>query len=84
MVGYSVYFYVQAQIGSPFVWVLVGIAIGMTGNAAAFPAMRYFKRRHLLMIFSFLSSVLMFAMAIVYTKSAVGSITAGKVPPPSP
>jgi hypothetical protein len=55
----------------------------MTGNAAAFPAMRYFKRRHLLMVFSFLSGVLMYAMAIVYTKSAVGSISAGKVFPSS-
>jgi SP family sugar:H+ symporter-like MFS transporter len=57
---------------------MVGIAIGMTGNALAFPAMRYFKRRHLLLVFSALSSALMFAIAIVYTKSAVGSIAAGK------
>lgn len=76
--GYSVYFYVQAQIGSPFAWVMVGIAIGMVGNAMAFPAMRYLSRRSLLMTFSFFSSLLMFAMAIVYTKSAVGNATAGK------
>jgi len=75
--GYSVYFYVQAQIGSPFVWVLAGIAIGMTGNALAFPAMRYFSRRSLLMSFSFFSGVLMFAIAIVYTKSS-GDIAARK------
>jgi hypothetical protein len=56
----------------------VGIAIGMTGNAAAFPAMRYFTRRYLLMLFSLLSSILMFAMAIVYTKAPVGNISAGK------
>jgi SP family sugar:H+ symporter-like MFS transporter len=76
--GYSVYFYVQAQIGSPFAWVMVGIAIGMVGNAMAFPAMRYLSRRSLLMVFSFISGCLMFAMAIVYTKSTVGNITAGK------
>lgn len=76
--GYSVYFYVQARIGSPFVWVMVGIAIGMTGNALAFPAMRYINRRHLLMVSSFCSAVLMFAIAIVYTKSQVGSASAGK------
>jgi hypothetical protein len=76
--GYSVYFYVQAQIGSPFVWVMAGIAIGISGNILAFPAMRYLYRRHLLMVFSFFSSVLMFAIAIVYTKSSVGNISAGK------
>jgi MFS transporter, SP family, sugar:H+ symporter len=57
---------------------MVGIAIGMVGNAFAFPAMRYIKRRWLLMVFSALSSALMFAIAIVYTKSAVGSVSAGK------
>lgn len=77
--GYSVYFYVQAEIGSPFTWVLAGIAIGLSGNALAFPAMRYIDRRWLIMVSSFFASAMMFAMAIVYTKSPVGTISAGKV-----
>ena len=57
---------------------MAGIAIGMSGNAAAFPAMRYIKRRHLLMLSSFFSGFLMFAIAVIYTKSRVGSAEAGK------
>jgi SP family sugar:H+ symporter-like MFS transporter len=78
LAGYSVYFYVQARIGSPFVWVMVGLAIALTGNLGAFPAMRFFGRRPLLLVCSVLSAVMMFGMAIVYTKSAVGAPTAGK------
>jgi MFS transporter, SP family, sugar:H+ symporter len=57
---------------------MAGIAIGMTGNALAFPAMRYFYRRHLLLFFSLMSSIFMFAIAIIYTKAPVGNISAGK------
>jgi SP family sugar:H+ symporter-like MFS transporter len=78
LASYSVYFYVQARIGSPFVWVMIGLAIALTGNLGAFPAMRFFGRRPLLIVCSILSSITMFGMAIVYTKSAVGAPTAGK------
>jgi len=78
LAGYSVYFYVQARIGSPFVWVMIGLAIALTGNLASFPAMRFFGRRPLLVICSILSAITMFGMAIVYTKAAVGAPAAGK------
>ncbi|KKA20035.1 hypothetical protein T310_5978 [Rasamsonia emersonii CBS 393.64] len=76
--GYSVYFYVQARIAQPFTWVMVGLAISMTGNLAAFPAMRFLPRRVLLISCSAMSAVFMFANAITYTKSTVGSPGAGK------
>ncbi|KUJ18697.1 general substrate transporter [Mollisia scopiformis] len=78
LAGYSVYFYVQARIGSPFVWVMAGLAIALSGNLAAFPAMRFFGRRPLLIGCSIWSSIMMFGMAIVYTKAANGSPNAGK------
>ncbi|KAF8859029.1 general substrate transporter [Acephala macrosclerotiorum] len=78
LAGYSVYFYVQARIGSPFVWVMIGLAIALTGNLGAFPAMRFFGRRPLLIGTSIVSSVMMFGMAIVYTKSANGTPAVGK------
>jgi sugar porter (SP) family MFS transporter len=67
MAGFSVYLFVQAKVGSPFVWVMISLAIALTGNMAAFPAMRYFGRRELLMVTSVVSSAMMFGMAIVYT-----------------
>ncbi|KAI1626148.1 general substrate transporter [Exophiala viscosa] len=76
--GYSVYFYVQARIGSPFIWVMVGLALTLTANMASFPAMRYLSRRFLLLSTSIASTIFMLAMAIVYTKSTVGSDSAGK------
>ncbi|KAK4234523.1 hypothetical protein C8A03DRAFT_18589 [Achaetomium macrosporum] len=69
MAGFSVYLFVQARVGSPFAWVMISLAIALTGNMAAFPAMRYFGRRELLIVTSVLSSATMFAMAIVYTVS---------------
>ncbi|TVY67545.1 Maltose permease MAL31 [Lachnellula suecica] len=78
LAGYSVYFYVQARIGTPFVWVMVSLAIALTGNMAAFPAMRFLNRRPLLITCSILSSIMMFGMAIAYTKASVGSPAAGK------
>ncbi|SPQ21395.1 b7c8dfb6-eeb2-4d3a-a348-2b33af6f5d25 [Thermothielavioides terrestris] len=67
MAGFSVYLFVQARVGSPFAWVMISLAIALTGNMAAFPAMRCFGRRELLIVTSLLSSASMFAMAIVYT-----------------
>jgi hypothetical protein len=32
--GYSVYFYVQARIGAPFTWVMVGLALTLTANVS--------------------------------------------------
>ncbi len=78
LAGYSVYFYIQARIGSPFIWVMVGLAIALTGNMAAFPAIRFLNRRLLLISCSVISAIMMFAMAIVYTVSPVGSVGAGK------
>jgi MFS family permease len=76
--AFSVYFYVQAQIGSPFVWVMVGLAIALTGNMLSFPAIRYINRRGLLSTASLLNSAVMFGMAIVYTVAKTGSPAAGK------
>ncbi|RSL54637.1 hypothetical protein CEP54_009797 [Fusarium duplospermum] len=77
--AFSVYFFVQARIGSPFMWVTVSIAIAVTGNILSFPAVRFFNRRHLLMAASAVNSMCMLGMAIAYTVSPVGSPTAGKV-----
>ncbi len=78
MAGFSVYLFVQANVGSPFAWVMISLAIALTGNMAAFPAMRYFGRRELLIVTSVLSSAMMFGMAIVYTVSGGHSSSASK------
>lgn len=78
MAGFSVYLFVQARVGSPFVWVMISLAIALTGNMAAFPAMRYFGRRELLITCSLISSAMMFGMAIVYTVSGGHSPSASK------
>jgi sugar porter (SP) family MFS transporter len=78
MSGFSVYLFVQARVGSPFVWVMISLAIALTANMAAFPAMRYFGRRELLMVTSIASSAMMFGMAIVYTVSGGHSSAASK------
>lgn len=78
MAGFSVYLFVQARVGSPFSWVMISLAIALTGNMAAFPAMRYFGRRELLMVTSVVSSAMMFGMAIVYTVSGGHSSGASK------
>jgi SP family sugar:H+ symporter-like MFS transporter len=77
--GFAVYFYIQAQIGSPFVWVMVAISIGLTANLGAFPAARYIDRRTLLITCSVINAALMLAIGTVYTVSHVGSPSAGKV-----
>ena len=63
--AFSVYFYVQAEIGQPFVWVMVGLSIALSGNMLSFPAMRFISRRKLLISASAMSAALMFAMAVV-------------------
>ncbi|KAL2195184.1 general substrate transporter [Corynascus similis CBS 632.67] len=78
MAGFSVYLFVQARVGSPFVWVMISLAIALTGNMLAFPAMRYFGRRELLVFTSLISSAMMFGMAIVYTASGGASPGASK------
>ncbi|KAK4656486.1 hypothetical protein QC762_204740 [Podospora pseudocomata] len=70
MAGFSVYLFVQARVGSPFEWVMISLAIALTGNMAAFPAMRYFGRRELLIGTSVISAGMMYGMAIAYTVSA--------------
>jgi MFS transporter, SP family, sugar:H+ symporter len=77
--GYAVYFYIQAQIGSPFVWVMAAISIGLTANLLAFPASRYIDRRILLITCSCINAALMLAIGTVYTVMHVGSPSAGKV-----
>ena len=67
LAGFSVYLFVQANIGAPFTWLIVAIAIALTGNMLAFPAMRVFGRRELLVWCSVISSACMFGMAIVYS-----------------
>jgi hypothetical protein len=79
LAGYAVYFYIQAKIGSPFVWVMVALSIGMTANLGAFPAIRYIDRRVLLITASCINAALMLAIAVVYTVSHEGSPGAGKV-----
>ena len=76
--SFSVYFYVQADIGEPFKWVMIGLAIALTGNLAAFPMMRWVNFRPMLIIGSLVSGACMLGMAIVYTVSPVGSPSAGK------
>ena len=76
--SFSVYFFVQANIGSPFVWVMISLAIALTGNMSAFPAMRFISRRLLLMTCSCISAACMFGMAIVYTVSGPASHSAGR------
>jgi MFS family permease len=77
--AFSVYFFVQARIGSPFMWVTVSIAIAVTGNMLSFPVVRFFDRRHLLIGASTLNAAAMLGMAIAYNVSPLGSPTAGKV-----
>jgi MFS transporter, SP family, sugar:H+ symporter len=79
LAGYSVYFYVQAKIGSPFVWVMVGLAIALTGNLGAFPAMRFFGRRPLLLVCSVISALTMFGMGIAHDKGTSFAPKTGKV-----
>ncbi|KAK3370464.1 general substrate transporter [Podospora didyma] len=67
MAGFSVYLFVQAKVGSAFVWVMISLAIALSGNMAAFPAMRLFGRRELLIYTSIVSSAMWFGMAIGYT-----------------
>ena len=78
MAGFSVYLFVQARVGSPFAWVMISLAIALTGNMAAFPAMRHIGRRELLIVTSVVSSAMMFGMAIVYTASGGHSPAASK------
>ena len=76
--SFSVYFFIQADIGSPFMWVMVSLAIALTGNLASFPAQKFIDRRVLLIATSVLNAGLMLAMGIVYTVSSLGSNHAGK------
>ncbi|AEO56649.1 hypothetical protein MYCTH_2057386 [Thermothelomyces thermophilus ATCC 42464] len=78
MSGFSVYLFVQARVGSPFDWVMISLAIALTGNMLAFPAMRCFGRRELLVVASLVSSAVMFGMAVVYTVSGGHSPGASK------
>ena len=77
--SFSVYFFVQAQIGDPFTWVMISLCLALTGNMGSFPALRWVDRRLLLILSSILNAGFMFAMAAVYTVSHVGSPSAGKV-----
>lgn len=76
--SYSVYFFIQADIGNAFVWVMISLAIALTGNMAAFPVMRFVDRRVLLITTSLINFGTMLGMAIVYTVSAPDSTSAGK------
>jgi SP family sugar:H+ symporter-like MFS transporter len=78
LAGFSVYLFVQANVGSPFVWVMISLAIALTGNMLAFPAMRFVGRRELLVWCSVISSIMMFGMAVVYTVTDPESSEAGK------
>jgi MFS family permease len=77
--AFSVYFFVQARIGSPFMWVTISIAIALSGNMLSFPVVRYFDRRHLLMGCSIVNAAAMLGMAVAYQVSPLGSPSAGKV-----
>lgn len=78
MSSFSVYFFAQADIGQPFMWVMISLAIALTGNMAAFPAMRWVDRRILLVFGSLVSGATMLAMAIVYTVAQTGSSSSPK------
>ena len=73
MAGFSVYLFVQAQVGKPFMWVMISLAITLTGNMLAFPAIRFVGRRELLVTCSLVSSAMMFGMAIVYNVAGPGA-----------
>ena len=76
--GFSVYFFTMARIGQPFVWVMVNLAIALTGNILAFPAARFIRRRWLLTGCSLINAGFLTAMAIVYTVNPVNSANNGK------
>ncbi|KAH8885745.1 general substrate transporter [Thozetella sp. PMI_491] len=73
MAGFSVYLFAMAQVGKPFMWVMVSLAITLTANMLAFPAIRYIGRRELLVTCSLISSIMMFGMAIVYHAAGRGT-----------
>ncbi|KAJ5929002.1 hypothetical protein N7466_007958 [Penicillium verhagenii] len=77
--GFSVYFYAQAGVKNEFVWVIMSLAIALTGNMGAFVVMRFAERRVLLGVCSTINAALMFVIAAVYTRITVGSYTAAQV-----
>ncbi|KAJ5885059.1 hypothetical protein N7495_009569 [Penicillium taxi] len=77
--SYSVYFYAQAGVTNEFVWVMMSLAIALTGNMSAFFVIKYIERRVLLGVCSVINAALMFIIAAVYTKFGVGSYTAAQL-----
>lgn len=78
MSNFSVYFFVQAGIQDSFTWVMVTLAIAITGNMLAFPAARFIDRRYLLIGASIMNALAQLAIAIIYTVTPPGSTSAGK------
>ncbi|CAL5872507.1 uncharacterized protein PFLUO_LOCUS6771 [Penicillium psychrofluorescens] len=77
--SYSVYFYAQAGVKNEFVWVMMSLAIALTGNMGAFIVMKFVKRRILLGVSSIVNSAIMFVIAGVYTRLSDGSYTAAQI-----
>lgn len=77
--SFSIYFYAEAGVKNEFVWVMMSLAIALTGNMGAFFVMRLVERRFLLTICSIVNAIVMFAIAGVYTRLSTGSYTAAQV-----
>jgi MFS family permease len=77
--SFSIYFYAEAGVKNEFVWVMMSLAIALTGNMGAFFVMRFIERRVLLSICSIVNALIMFAIAGVYTRLSTGSYTAAQV-----
>ncbi|BCS27701.1 uncharacterized protein APUU_60749S [Aspergillus puulaauensis] len=77
--GFSVYFYAEAGVTNYFVWVMMSLAIALTGNMGAFVVMRFVERRILLGTCSALNAAVMFSIAAVYTRLSVESYTAARI-----
>ncbi|KAJ5374861.1 hypothetical protein N7517_006867 [Penicillium concentricum] len=77
--NFSVYFYAQAGVQNEFQWVMMSLAIAITGNMGAFVVMQYFERRTLLGTFSVINGVIMMVIAAVYTNLDAGSYTAARI-----
>jgi predicted MFS family arabinose efflux permease len=77
--SYSIYFYAEAGVKNEFVWVMMSLAIALTGNMGSFFVMRFIERRMLLSLCSIINAFVMFAIAGVYTRLSTGSYTAAQV-----
>jgi len=77
IIGYSTFFYQQAGVASPFIGNVITQLIGCAAAFSAIYLAGAFRRRSLLLTGFLISSICMFAVAILYTV-APGSRESGK------